>query len=212
MRKIRRFVNLQNWFPADDIVAANVARLCILKEDLEIEFRGLLEPKIQPLDINEISWRKLYFLRNIFRTMMEIHSAIHSLKLNPDFQEAISKQPKSLQEAFEILSNDMLTAHALIKKYRNAIGGHVKEKTIMDALCKVSPKRTGFLEADVTRRQIHLNFTSELCMAVFFDEYPDEEQFEKAEEIISKLKKILPFKAIGAVINTYIDSRYLIKR
>jgi len=212
MRKIRRLVHLQNWFPADDIVAAKVARLCILKEDLELEYRGLLEPKIQSLDVNEIAWRKLYFLRNIFRTMMEISSTIHSLKINPDFQNALSRQPNPLREAFETLSNDMDVAHDFIKKYRNSIGGHVKEKTIMDSLCEMSPERTGFIEYDVTRRQINLNFASELCMAVFFDEYTYDEQLKKAEELMLKLIDILPFDAIRAVITTYIESRYLFKR
>ena len=46
-------------------------------------------------------------------------------------------------------------------------------------------------------------------MATLFDEIPEENQLEKAEEIISKLKKTLPFKAIDAVITTYIKSRGL---
>ena len=115
MRTISKYVNLQRWFPANDVVAANVARLCILKEDLEIEYRGLLEKGIQSLDKNGIPWRKLYFLRNIFRTMLEIHSAVHSLKSNADFKKAISNQPESLRKAFDSLSSEMTSTHPVKK-------------------------------------------------------------------------------------------------
>jgi len=209
MRTISKHVNLQRWFPANDVVAANVARLCILKEDLEIEYRGLFEKGIKNLDKNGIPWRKLYFLRNIFRTMLEIHSAVHSLKLNTDFKKAISNQPESLRKAFDGLSSEMTSTHPVIKAYRNAIGGHVKEEAILDALNNISPSRSGFLEVNTGRSQYHLKFASELCMATLFNEIPEENHLEKAEEIISELKKTLPFKAIDAVITTYLKSRGL---
>ncbi len=170
----------------------------------------MLEKNIPQLDKNEISWRKLYFLRNIFRTMLEIYSAIHSLRMNPVFKKAILQQPKPLKDAFERLSKDIKNAHPLIKKYRNSIGGHVKEQSILDTLRRVSPERSGFLELDVTNRRYHLNFTSELCMAILYDEYPDDVQLEKAEELISELKKTMPFIAIDAIITTYIQARGLL--
>ena len=212
MRTVFHHVKLKNWFPADDIIATNVVRLCILKEDLELEYRGYLEPQIQPLDVNEISWRKIYFFRNIFRTMLEIDSVIHSLKMNHEFQRALSNQPIELKDSFDALSQNMLNAHDLIKKYRNCIGGHVQEKTIVNALKNLSSERTSFISCNVTRNLVNLNFTSELCMAVFFDEHPEEIQLDKAEEIISKLKSVIPFNAISAVITTYVRERGLIKK
>jgi hypothetical protein len=209
MRTKSIHVNLKKWFPAKDVVAANVARLCILKEDLEIEYSGFLEEDFQNLDKNGIPWRKLYFLRNIFRTMMEIHSAVHSLESNANFKNVISDQPETLRKAFDNLSIEMNSAHSLIKEYRNAIGGHVKEKAVMDALNNMPPSRAGFLEFEIDPNQYHLKFASELCMAIMFDEVPKEEQRKKAKDIISKLKNTLPFKAIDAVITTYIKTHGL---
>lgn len=60
MRKISRYIKLTRWFPPDDVIAANVARLCILKEDFEIELRGMLEKSISNLDSNGYEYRKLY--------------------------------------------------------------------------------------------------------------------------------------------------------
>ena len=70
--------------------------------------------------------------------------------------------------------------------------------------------RTGFLEIDIAKKQYHFNFASELCMAVLFDQHPEEQQMEKAKEIIGKLKETLPFKAIDAIVAAYVDSRKLL--
>jgi len=211
MSKItKEHVVIQRWFPANDPVATNVARLCILKEDLKLEYRGWLGQKIPELDMNQIPWRKLYFLRSIFKTMMEIHSAVHSLKMNQEFREALRQQPKPLQNAFDELNRITTAAHPLIKGYRNSLGGHVKEQSVSIALSKVSKDRTGFLEVDVAKKQFHFNFASELCMAILFDQYPEEQQREKAKEIIGELKKALPFKAIDAIVTAYVDSRKLL--
>lgn len=203
-------VVLQQWFPANDPVATSVARLCILKEDLELEYRGWLGQEILELDVNQVPWRKLYFLRSIFKTMMEIYSAVHSLSMNQEFRNALRRQPKPLQNAFEELNHTMAAVHTLIKDYRNSIGGHVQEKSVANALHKISKDRAGFLEIDIAKKQFHFNFASELCMAILFDQYPEEQQLEKAKEIIGELKKNMPFRAIGAIVTAYADSRRLL--
>ena len=209
-KMIRERVVLKQWFPTDDPVATNVARLCILKEDLELEYRGWHGQKIQELDVNQIPWRKLYFLRNIFKTMMEIHSAVNSLRLNREFNKAILQQPRPLQEAFEELSKIIAAAQPLIKGYRNSIGGHVLEKSVSNALNNLTQERSGVLEIDVAKKQSHFNFASELCMAILFDQYPEDEQLQKAKEIIGELKKALPFRAIDAIVAAYVDTRKLV--
>ena len=39
-----RYISPRKWFPAHDPIAATVARLCILREDLYIELLGLAAP------------------------------------------------------------------------------------------------------------------------------------------------------------------------
>lgn len=208
-KKIKEYVVLQEWFPANDPIAANVARLCILKEDLELEYRGWREKKISELDVNKAPWRKLYFLRNIFKTMMEIHSAVHSLRTNRKFGEEILRQPKPLRDAFDQLSATIHAAQPLIKDLRNAVGGHVREQSVLNVLNKLSKERSGFLEIDVARKQYHLNFALELCMAIIFDQHSEEQQLEKGKEIIGELKKALPFRAIDAIMTAYVHTRKL---
>jgi len=45
-----RIVVLRKWFPPDDPLAAKIARLCILREDLLIEMHGVYTESITELD------------------------------------------------------------------------------------------------------------------------------------------------------------------
>jgi hypothetical protein len=212
MRTRSILVNLKKWFPADDPVAAKIARLSILKEDLEIEYRACRQDNFPDLDRNGIAWRKLYFFRNILRTMLEIHGAVQSLKKDRAFAQAILNQPEAVRKAYESLSSELASAHERIKKYRNAIGGHVQENVLSEALNNISPGRYDFLEFDMDAKQFHYKFTSELCMAILFDKIPEEKQLAKAEEILDMLGKTLPFKPLDAIIHTYFKSRNLLPR
>jgi len=86
----------------------------------------------------------------------------------------------------------------------------VQDQSVSNALRKVSKDRTGFLEIDIAKKQCHFNFASELCMAILFDQHPEEQQMEKAKEIIGELKKNMPFRAIDAIVTAYADSRRLL--
>ncbi len=211
MRTISRYINLRKWFPPNDPVAAKVARLCILKEDFEMEIKGLLSKTILQLDSNGYEYRKIYFLRNLFRTLLEIGSTVHSLKSDNRFTREISKQPEPLRKAFEDLEEKITSAHKLIKEYRNWIGGHVNQKRIEDALKQMGSSRAGFFEIDEYRGTLRLKFVAELCTSIMFDHVPADDQLKKAEEIISILERIAPNKAIDAVLTTYMDSRSLLK-
>ena len=64
-----RHIDLASWFPKDDPVAVCIARLCILREDLYLEFEGLNPENIKLLDENSAVWRRTYFL--VTSTLLE---------------------------------------------------------------------------------------------------------------------------------------------
>lgn len=80
MRSRIGFIRLKEWFPPDDAVATNMARLCILREDLFLESQAIRADELTPLDANGEDWRRLYFHRNIFRTLDNIRGAMHQLR------------------------------------------------------------------------------------------------------------------------------------
>src|SRR5882724_10153919 len=95
-----RQIKLRRWFPPNDRMAATVARLSILREDLALEMWGIYEKKIKSLDAHSSVWRKMYFWRNLVRTLLEIRKTIETLNTIPEFKKALREQPKLWQRKF----------------------------------------------------------------------------------------------------------------
>src|SRR5947209_323485 len=90
---------LHKWFPAADQLATSFARLCILREDFYLELQGIsMSDDITALDGNSPRWRRMYFLRNYIRTLMEIRSTVESLQKNRCFRSILQKQGRALQD------------------------------------------------------------------------------------------------------------------
>ncbi len=81
------------------IIAAKVARLCMLREDFLLEMTGVYTEKIKQLDGLSEEWRKLYFIRNLVRTLREIESGIHMLMSDPQFKVLLAAQEPERQKA-----------------------------------------------------------------------------------------------------------------
>jgi hypothetical protein len=88
-----RQMKLRRWFPPNDRFAACVARLCILREDFALEMQGLYKRGIKPLDSHSAIWRKLYFWRNLVRTLLEIRKTLESLNTVLEFKRVLKKHP-----------------------------------------------------------------------------------------------------------------------
>src|SRR5262244_755652 len=67
-----RIVVLRKWFPPHDPLAAKMARICILREDLLLEMQGVYTEDIRELDGLSPQYRRMYFLRNLMRSQMEL--------------------------------------------------------------------------------------------------------------------------------------------
>src|SRR5437016_4202575 len=84
--------NLRKLFPPDDEFATCIARLCLLREDLWLEIKGIVAGPFDSLDTNTVVWRHNYFFRNSIRTLQEIVSALHTLRSVPEFKRALQKR------------------------------------------------------------------------------------------------------------------------
>ena len=87
-----RMVRLTKWFPAHDSLAAKIARLCVLREDFHLEMNGVFEETVKELDGLSEEWRRLYFVRNLIRTLREIESGIQTLFSDPEFKRLLANQ------------------------------------------------------------------------------------------------------------------------
>jgi hypothetical protein len=128
-------INLHRFFPPEDEFATCVARHCILREDLCLEFNGIVAGPYEWLDMNGTIWRRNYFFRTSIRTLLEITSAIHKLNSVPEFQNAVEKSWSEEDKGkYKEFCKDIETAKQLVKEMRNIIGGHVKHTVVARAL------------------------------------------------------------------------------
>lgn len=84
-----RAVRLGKWFPPNDALAVQIARLCILREDLMLQLHGLHAERIKALDLHSPAYRRTYFLRSAVRTMYEIQGANTVIRSNPAFKRCL---------------------------------------------------------------------------------------------------------------------------
>lgn len=132
-------VAIRKWFPPHDSLAAKIARLCILREDLLTEMEGVFTEDIKELDGHSAEFRRMYFLRNLVRTQTELSSAIQVLLKDREFKDLLSNESTEVQKQFRKAARAIGKAHPIAKDVRNDICGHVKEKAVQEALETMDP-------------------------------------------------------------------------
>lgn len=206
-----RVVKLRKWFPPTDPLAAPIARLCILREDIAIEMQGVYQQEIAKLDGHSSAWRKIYFLRNMVRTLMEMDSAIHSLRSNSEFVSLLATQTTSVQEEFGELFKAMEAAHASIKHTRNTICGHVKHAAVQQALEGMHDSRWGFLDLDRKLGKTHYKFAAEIATEILVLGVPERERRDFIRRQLETFGKLMPvFKLVDHILSMYIRDRRLV--
>jgi hypothetical protein len=169
-------------------MATAVAMLCVLREDLLLEFYGIANDHIERLDDNEAFYRRTYFWRNSFRTLEEVRKVLSRLNAQGDFRDALSREPESVQKAFERLNVELNKASRdFLRDLRNAIGGHLDENRVQLALNTMDPSREGFLVIGERLGTIHYKFAADLLWSILLQDIPEKEHQTKAEDLLLTL-------------------------
>jgi hypothetical protein len=208
-RVIVHTFELRKWFPPQDPLAVTIARLCILREDLFLEMQGILADQMSVLDGNSAEWRRMYFFRASIRTLMELRSAVESLNRNRDFQNLLARQPKQLQDDFRKQTDKFNSAHELVKGLRNAIGGHILESSVIEALNRMSDGRKGTLRVGAKTKDVHYTFSGELVIAILLVGVPEQQQRTKMNEMFERTSELLPLPLIDSLLEMYLSDRGL---
>jgi hypothetical protein len=209
-RKHIRHIFFWKWFPYNDPIAASVARLCILREDLYLETMALLEESIPSLDKNSPPWRLMYFWRNSVRTLLEIRSALETLQRDRKFLNSFAAQPEQFQEAFNKLAQKIRTAHDLLKDVRNEIGGHVKLQAVKEALSNMDMDSNGLIELGPVIAESHHRFASQLVGQILLRDVPNENWENHLKEVLGKTAELsAALEAIDIVLLAYMDAKGL---
>jgi hypothetical protein len=208
-------VELWKWFPADDEFAIAMARLCILREELMFEFNCAKESRnVTTKDNYGSSWGRLYFFRKMSNTLLEIRKAIETIAPDKKFKLFLRNQSPDFKKEFKQLQSNLNSTKDIIKDIRDNIGTHINSAPVNKALQTMSNERSGFLQISWDNPQkTHYKFAEELIMAVMFRDTPDEQQMNKANEIMDALTKVMTelFVRLDMLFFTYARDRKLIE-
>ncbi len=82
------------WKDPEIDIGAHLIRLIVLYEDMRIEFHAFYAPEIKDLDQLEVIYRRLYFLRRIYATLVEIGNEIHQLNSSREFRKLVARRKR----------------------------------------------------------------------------------------------------------------------
>lgn len=185
-----RPVRIAQWFPSDDPVASVIARLCILREDLLLELHGMAADRIERLDDNTDSYRRLYFWRNHLRTLEETRHALNDLASDHTFRDALSQEPVLLA-AFDTTKKKLNKAsEAYLRKARNMIGGHLDEMMMRAGLNSLDSRLQGYMQTGDIKAKLHYRFAGELLLAALAQSMSEVGKFDP-ETIIRESAQVL---------------------
>lgn len=208
-----RIVTLRKWFPPHDPLAAKVARLCILREDLLIEMQGVYVEDIKELDEGSPQSRRMYFLPNLIRTQTELSGAIQTLLISSEFQELLNKAPEGIQKAFHEAAAIIGRAHPVARDVRNDICGHVRESAVQAALERIDRDSWGLLDVGQRANLTRYKFAGELTAEILLKDVTSEERGTISSSKFATIADLMQtFALIEVCLLMYAQDRGLLPR
>lgn len=208
-----RYIRLKKWFPEDDALSTQMARLCILREDFLFELRMGVESKSLPMgDAHGHTWRLLYYFRRISNTVTEIQTVLERMSASADFKHLLRAQNGNFENGLKKYKAKLRFALDTIKTIRNDTAAHILETSLHLAIKNMDHSHSGFLQISFEDiKDTHYRFTEELLTAIMFKDTPPKDQEKKAIEIIEKflgvIEKLLLW--IDQIFSAYIKERHL---
>jgi hypothetical protein len=204
-------INVGGWFPSCDSRATSMARLCVLREDLYIELRGMVHEPIPSLDECSSETREIYFFRNCVKTLLEIRGASETMKRNSEFVEMLSRQDSPLDNSLSDLSKALTDAHTLVKRLRNDVAGHLSHEAVHTALQQITPETKCLFQIGDTPRDTHFKFALELIGATMLCHVPFKEADKERSETLETILGIgfNAIRSIDALFIAYANIRNL---
>lgn len=131
----------------DESIAVQLIRLVVLFEDLRIETIAATERRVEILDENSAEYRKMYFVRRGYATLVEMGSALFLLNQSPEFKAYRRKFFAPSDDASWDASVKFFHANwQFFKNERNAYGGHFHDAAARFGFLHLNPETTGPLE------------------------------------------------------------------
>lgn len=188
-----------------------MARLCILREDLYIELSGMTDIPPSVLDDCSVTWRHIYFFRNLLRTVQEISSALHELDCEKQFKSKLGDVLPQVHIALNGISKKFSDSHSVMKKRRNEFGGHINSTAITEGLRRIPPDAKGIYQRGLAPVNIHYKFAIEFVGAAILRQFPLPSAEAEWENIFSEVVDLAfeALKSIDALFASYVEIKGL---
>ena len=172
---------------------------------------GVFTEDIHELDDHSAEFRRMYFLRNLVRTQIELSGAIQVLLKNEEFKDLLAKESAEIQRDFRKAARAIGRAHPLAKEVRNDICGHVREKAVQEVLETIDPGAWGFLDSGKTAKHTHYKFAGELTAAILLKGVSEEEKTKITSRKWETIAELVPaFALIQRCVLIYLEDRKLL--
>ena len=147
-----RWKKLTSIFPSrTGATDAWIARLCVLMEDLRIEWHCVSDDSISTDTEVDPHVRRVYFLRRVVATLVEFAEALRLLENDPDFECQVKS---TFSERARSQWSDGIaffkTEEKFLKDVRNDVGGHFGAAAAKYAVQNLSQNDDGKIEIVAT--------------------------------------------------------------
>ena len=122
------------------------ARLCVLYDDLTLEFTAANEDAMPLLDKSGRDNRRFYFVRRTLGTLSELRGAIGALEKSTTFQARKTAWEHGAQKEWNEAAKFFDTNHRFLKDWRNDVGGHFHDSAAAFAIDNIEQDTVGTIE------------------------------------------------------------------
>jgi len=122
------------------------ARLCVLYDDLQLEFAAANEETIPLLDKSGRDNRRFYFVRRTLGTLSELRSAVAVLEMNTTFRARKAAWPVGARDGWNKAAAFFGANHKFLKDWRNDVGGHFLTATAEFVIDNIEQDTVGAIE------------------------------------------------------------------
>jgi hypothetical protein len=154
------------------------ARLCVLYDDLMLEFAAANEDAIPLLDKSGRENRRFYFVRRTLGTLSELRGALVVLGRNKTFLAHKAAWPAGAQEGWDKAAAFFVENHGFLKDWRNDVGGHFHDTAAAFAIDNIEANAVGSIELYRSGKgaNVRMKFAYELVAVAMVKQRDGEQQ------------------------------------
>jgi len=161
-------VKIRKWFPPSDPLAAS----------------------------HSAPFRRIYFLRNLVKTQLELSGAIQVLLKNPEFKRLLSEATLKVRAGFKKAANAIGKAHPIAKGCEKRHLRTRPRRGRTESVETIHPGAWGFLDVSRTAKHTHYKFAGELIAAILLKGVSDEDKAKIQSGKWETIAQLVPLFAL----------------